>query len=91
MAPVHMCETCYLHNLLTTLGAVSVFRLPSQLHQDLPGICGLLHGGFLHKETKKTLPVGKSPAGGGFYLLVLLFENGRCVLPCLTPHTVPPE
>lgn len=27
----------YLHNLLTILGAVSVLRLPSQLHQDLPG------------------------------------------------------
>lgn len=31
------CARHYLHNLLTILGAVSVLRLPSQLHQDLPG------------------------------------------------------
>ena len=46
------CVRHYLHNLLTILGAVSVLRVPSQLHQDLPGTCGLLHGGLLHKETK---------------------------------------
>lgn len=70
------------------LGAVSVLRLPSQLHQDLPGtVDSSAWDCFIKKQNTSG---GQIPYWRRF-LFTTAFENGRWVLPCLIPHALPPE